>query len=198
MQELTNEILKGRIEKNVARILAEFQELATRRIERVSQLTEFNFSSELCWLTDDWRVLFGRLSGIRRLFDSFSDDFSLDVVDFVDSAIDKLQGFNSVASDKLLELSRAALARSVEEPVFAPTTESVETVLLPSVVQKESDHEVSYPPKECLYCHQQFTPVAVFGGVSLHSAPVFLSEYCSDECWHAHQYGEKKMMDEAA
>lgn len=203
------EISNAVLEKTVASILAEFEELALRRIESVSQLTEFNFSDHLTWLTDDWRASFGRLSGIRRLFDCEYDEQSVKVYDYLTDAIERLSALNAKASDKLLELSRAALARSIEEPIFAPTTPATETVLISPALQVAEtvtpiqDGEISpsciagkYPPRPCNFCGEEYTPIEVFADRD--GSCLLLSSYCSDECWHAHEAGQKKTIPEAA
>jgi|GEM_PF-5627000 len=203
------EISKAVLEKTVAGILDEFQELALRRIEKVSQLSDFSFTDNLTGLTEDWRVSIGRLSGIRRLFERQYDEQSIKVYDYLTGAIEQLAALNSKASDKLLELSRASLARSFEEPVFAPTTQAIETVLLSSApevaktVTPIQDGEISpvcnvnqYPPRCCDFCGEEYIPVVAFSGDDI--TGLILTSYCSDSCFHADYAGREKTIHEAA
>jgi len=126
------QVSKQKLEKTVFQIIANFEELALGRIERVSALSEFSFSYELQYLSDDWRLTFGQLSGLKRLFDNLYDEESIQVLDYITESNERLSELFNTASDKLLEFSRASLFRDADKPVFAPTTQATETVLIPA------------------------------------------------------------------
>lgn len=182
------QVSKQKLEKTVLNIVANFEELALGRIERVSTLSEFSFSYELQYLTDDWRQTFGQLSGLKRLFDNLYDEESIQVFDYLVESNERLTELFNTASDKLLEISRALLFRDADKPVFAPTTQATETVLIPATSSQNG--ETNPLCDDSLIDPESYGVVSIFSGeMDLRPDTTFVrvSEY---ECHVCSGWGE--------
>lgn len=118
-------ITKQRLQETVNRLVFEYEELSVRQLERLTSGQEFDFAKEHDQLDVIYYRYWGGVTAIRSLCEMYTPEY-----DFLNQVADRLLDMSDNFSGKLLELRHGKRQSQLEEPVFAPTTQATETVLI--------------------------------------------------------------------